>query len=596
MIYVLSRRLRSSFLILAVALWVALSTLCLGVPPQNGSPAAKDGNTLRFRETNSSGAARLGPRFEGRFVAKPAFSPSAVLDPSDAFRQAMFPHASAEGKPSGRIQGPVLRLAAGGKSTIDPIEANGEIFTDWPAPDLALMFTGQQMGFLEPCGCAGLENQKGGFKRRMTMMKQLRDQGWPLVAMDTGGLTRRFGAQAQMKLQKSFEGLNEMGYVAVGFGDKDLRLDMLIEAVNLDPNPLLSANVGLADFESGFTRRFHVVERAGIKVGMTAVLGTNETEAAAKMRDLVTMPPAEAIAEVLPELEAANCDELVLLVYADQNEAQALSVKFPQFRWVVAGKGSNEPPHRATTIEGSGAQLIEIGHKGMYAVVVGIYKQGEPKYRYQKVPLDHRFEDAPEMQQLLVRYQNQLKTLVTAGQGFEPLTGKPLNPPRGEAFAGSESCADCHSTACEIFMASPHAHATKTLVELDPPRHYDPECLSCHVTGWNPQAYAPYSTGYVSLEVTPHLTMQGCENCHGPAKSHVDAENGDINVTDVEIENFRAALRMTIGENEGNKEGQATGRVVDNCLECHDEDNSPDFDFQEYWNRDVEPVKHYGKD
>jgi hypothetical protein len=509
---------------------------------------------------------RIGPKFEARFVEKPV------------------------------VDGPVFRVAAGVESKVDPIAANGRIFVDWPQPDLALFFTGEQMGFLEPCGCAGLENQKGGFKRRMTLIEGLQEEGWPIVAMDAGGLVRRYGPQAQIKLGKSLEGLVEMGYEAVGFGQKDLRLDMLSEAANLDPNPLLSANIGLVDFDAGFTRRYHVVEKAGIKVGMTAVLGAEGTTAAQAMRDLVTLSPEEGIAQVLPELEAANCDELVLLVYGDVEEAKALSAKFPQFRWVVAGKGGDEPPNTPAPIADSGATLIEVGHKGMYAVVVGIFQQGSPKYRYQKVPMDHRFEDAPAMQELLVRYQNQLKTLVTAGKGFEPLTGNPLPlPEQGGGFVGSQACADCHTTACEIFMNSPHAHATETLVKLDPPRHYDPECLSCHVTGWNPQAYAPYVTGYTSLDETPHLTMQGCENCHGPAKHHYDAEMGNIDATEEEMEKYREALRMKIVENEGNMEGQVLGDVVKNCLECHDLDNSPDFDFQDYWNREENPVKHSGK-
>ncbi|WP_442484229.1 multiheme c-type cytochrome [Aeoliella sp. SH292] len=493
---------------------------------------------------------------------------------------------------------PVVRIAAGGTSKVDPIQANGEIFVDWPKPDLALVFTGEQMGFLEPCGCAGLENQKGGFKRRMTMLRQLQDQGWPVVAMDTGGLVRRYGPQEQNKLAKILEGLNMMDYQAVGFGDKELKLDMLSEAANLDPNPLVSANIGLVDFDSGFTQRYRVVEKNGFRVGMTSVLGKQETAAAEVMRDLVTLPPEEAIAQVLPQLMSEKCDEMVLLVYGEVAEARALSEKFPQFRWVVAGKGGDEPPKTATPIPESGAYLIEVGHKGMYAVVVGIYRQGEPKYRYQKVPMDHRFEDAPEMQQLLVRYQDELKTLVTAAGSFKPLIGgDPLPPPGGGGgFIGSEACADCHSTACEIFMNSPHAHATETLVKLDPPRHFDPECLSCHVTGWNPQGFAPYATGYLSLEETPQLTTQGCENCHGPGKDHYDAESGNIDATEEEIEKFRAALRMEVIPNEGNKEGQDMGRVVKNCLECHDLDNSPDFDFQEYWNREEKPVKHEGKD
>ncbi|MCO6046741.1 hypothetical protein NG895_22825 [Aeoliella sp. ICT_H6.2] len=504
---------------------------------------------------------RVGPKFEARFVAKP-----------------------------------VVELAAGHKPKPDPIEANGPIFVDWPKPDLAMVFTGEQMGFLEPCGCAGLENQKGGFKRRMTMMKQLRDQGWPIVAMDTGGLVRRYGPQAQIKLGRILEGLVEMDYSAVGFGEKELKLDMLSEAANLSPNPLVSANVVLVDPEFGFTRPYRVVEKNGFKVGMTAVLGKQGIASVASMTDLVTVSPEEGIQQVLPKLLAENCDEMVLLVYGEVSEAKALSAKFPQFRWVVAGKGGDEPPKQATPIPESGANLIEIGHKGMYAVVIGIYKQGQPRYRYQKVPMDHRFEDAPEMQQLMVRYQNQLKTLVTSGKGWEPLTGKPLaTPGGGSGFVGSEVCADCHTDACDVFMKSPHAHATETLVQLDPPRHFDPECVSCHVTGWNPQGFAPYVTGYESLEKTPHLKMQGCENCHGPAKDHYDAEMGNIDATDTEIENFRAALRMKVVENEGNMEGQVLGDVVKNCLECHDLDNSPDFDFQDYWDRDENPVKHEGK-
>ena len=47
-----------------------------------------------------------------------------------------------------------------------------------------------------------------------------------------------------------------------------------------------------------------------------------------------------------------------------------------------------------------------------------------------------------------------------------------------------------------MFEKTPHYHATDTLVKLDPPRHFDPECLSCHVTGWNPQEYFPYKSGY----------------------------------------------------------------------------------------------------
>src|SRR5262245_27409076 len=79
------------------------------------------------------------------------------------------------------------------KEKPDPVAVNGPIFVGWPKPDVALVFTGEQNGYLEPCGCAGLENQKGGLRRRFTFLKGLRAKGWPVVAMDLGGQEQRFG-------------------------------------------------------------------------------------------------------------------------------------------------------------------------------------------------------------------------------------------------------------------------------------------------------------------------------------------------------------------------------------------------------------------
>ena len=57
---------------------------------------------------------------------------------------------------------------------VDPIKVNGPIFEGWTRPQAALVITGEQLGYMEPCGCAGLENQKGGLSRRYTLFEQLR--------------------------------------------------------------------------------------------------------------------------------------------------------------------------------------------------------------------------------------------------------------------------------------------------------------------------------------------------------------------------------------------------------------------------------------
>ena len=88
----------------------------------------------------------------------------------------------------------------------------------------------------------------------------------------------RFGKQAEMKYEFALKGLIQMGYQAVGFGPQDLTMDVLTLAINLPEatNPLVSANVGLVDFNSGFTKRFKIIKAGGMKIGVTTVLGKKQ--------------------------------------------------------------------------------------------------------------------------------------------------------------------------------------------------------------------------------------------------------------------------------------------------------------------------------
>jgi hypothetical protein len=488
--------------------------------------------------------------------------------------------------------GPGAIAAATKPQKTDPIQTNGAIFVDWPKPNVALLFTGEQDGYLEPCGCAGLENQKGGLKRRFTMIKELRDKGWPVVPVDAGDQERNTGIQAGMKLDFSYRALARMGYAAVGFGENDLKLDLLSIALNLDQatNPLVSTNVAIVDYDSGFTKRYKIIDQGGMRIGITTVLGSRAIAHLRNLNDVAVKDPNQGIPEIMADLINAKCDQLVLVANAEPDEAKALAVKFKDFNWVMATHGAEVPPGEPVKIKGANSYLIEVGQKAEYAVVVGLYKDGKPAFRYQRVPLDHRFSDAPEIYNMQVEYLHGLQNLGLSGLGL-----KPTPHPTGRKFVGSKTCADCHTQAAAVYEKTPHAHATETLEKrTDPPRIYDPECLSCHVTGWEPQKYFPFESGYTDLKETPNLVGNGCENCHGPAARHAAAENGDVEATPAEMEELRAALRLKILPNEGNKPGQVydKGKVVQMCMQCHDLDNSPEFDFQKYWPK----VKHVGKD
>ncbi len=422
------------------------------------------------------------------------------------------------------------------------------LFVGWPKPRVALLLTGRQFGFLEPCGCSGLENQNGGLVRRSTLLKELANKGWPVIPIDAGNQVRRFGRQAEIKFQITIEGLNTMGYQAIAFGPDDLRLPApelvgVIAPVGDGPSKFVGANVSVID--PAFTLTHLVIEKGGKKIGITAILGARNQQLI-QNADVMVRPAEEGLREVWPALAAARCDLYVLIAHATIEESVALAQKFPQFKLVATTGGAGEPTMAPERIDGTDSQMIQVGTKGMYAGVVGLFDDPTTPMRYQRIPLDARFPDSEQMLQLLSAYQDQLKAA-----GFEGLGVRPQPHPSGLEYIGSKACEDCHEDEYKIWKEgrdgheTRHAHAYATL--LNPPkrskipRNFDPECISCHVVGWNPQKYFPYQSGFWSLEQTPELIDVGCEDCHGPGARHSAAENGDIEVEEDEMERTSSA-------------------------------------------------------
>jgi Cytochrome c554 and c-prime len=486
--------------------------------------------------------------------------------------------------PTPAVAEPAQSAAAADENAAAPQPA--PLFENWPKPAIAFVLTGQQIGYIEPCGCTGLENQKGGLARRHTLIKQLADdRGWPVVPLDVGSQVKRFGKQQEIKFDHTVKGLRTMGYRALTLGDGDLKLspgELLAAIAGADGTVADVVSSNVAVLARDLMPQSLVIEAGGKKIGVTAVLGEKHEQ---KLRgdELVHEPPLAALKKIAPELQSKQCDLYVLLAHAPLDEARKLAQDVPMFDLVVASGENTLPSRELESIEGTKTRLLQLGQKAMYVGVLGVFDDPQNPFRYESVPLDARFADSPAMLKLLADYQEQLKDL-----GFAELGIKPQLHASGRKFVGSEKCGECHSKAFEKWSSTPHAHATDSLVQ--PPnsrgeiaRHYDPECLSCHVTGWEPQRYFPYDSGYLSLERTPQLQHNGCENCHGPGSAHVAAESGEGNPSAADIARFRDAMKLPIA-----------GAIAEQkCVRCHDDDNSPDFHqpgaFEKYWKEVAHP-------
>ena len=504
---------------------------------------------------------------------------------------------------------------------------NPPLLEGWTQPDVAFVLTGEMHGYIEPCGCT--DGQSGGLARRADLIRKINERGWPLAALDLGGTMRRNRQQSRIKFETLLAALRDLKYDTLGLGPEELRFGpefLLTQNVTESTEdtaalPFVAANVVLFEVPGleGGPLEMQVIERGGLKIGLTAVLGTSLKDRAIIQqgnRDIVITDPLEALAAVVPKLEAEQPDLLLLLAHASDEETREMAAKFPQFNVILSAGGPEDPDIRPVWLNSGQTLLVTAGHKGKYASVVGYYRDGTTKatesgaqspaaaggtssdnqtevppnsarargqLRYELVELDQgRFDESLTMVEHMRRYQQRLKHERIAGRMA------PIDHPSGARFVGAERCGECHTKAFAKWKSTPHAkafdslkHAREGAKDYGITRIYDAECLSCHVTGWHPQQVVPYSSGFINEEFARTdeerrraMTLQGnqCENCHGPGSRHIELiEAGETDMA-------REFVRVTLE--------QASKTM---CYTCHDLDNSPHFEFERYWKEVAHP-------
>lgn len=475
------------------------------------------------------------------------------------------------------------------------------IFAGWEKPTAVICLTGETHGYLEPCGCSEL--QSGGISRRADLFRQIDERGWPRTALDLGGTLKRNRLQSQIKLEALLDAVKQMGYAAVGLGKEELQLDpgYLLSLGTPDQIPLLGSNTvlfGSDDFEIPI--RNQTVKVGDVSIGVVSIIGNSYKDEvvqqppgnAGDVPDIDLRDPSTAIQQQLEKLGITSeskerPDLLVLLSYAKLDESRKLAGEFPQFDLIVSAGGREDPDGTPEEIGENKTMLVTVGHKGKHSGVIGYFPAAEQKLRFELIELDKiRFHETPAMREIMRRYQERLADERVADNMSR------ANHETGAGFVGAKVCGECHTKSYGKWSTTKHAQAYETLKvgrkgeeEGWIPRIHDPECLACHVTGWDPEQMFPYQSGFVNAETTPHLQGQQCENCHGPGSIHTNLEQqriaGTIKPQNDELISWRKELHL----DQAIAEKQL-------CNRCHDLDNSPNFEFAKYWKE----VAHPGRD
>lgn len=409
-------------------------------------------------------------------------------------------------------------------------------------PVLSVALTGEQNGYLAPCGCS--KPMLGGLPRRAGYLAS-RPRGEALVRLENGDLTEARGRQDELKAETLLDMLSALNYDAVNLGEKDLRLGLpyLSALQRRFKGALLCANVRKKDGSAAFRESVLLQRVSGGKPVRVLVVGmiARDLAAQALMETPELRPelPIERLRRLLAASDA-RADIFILLFHGGKAEAHELARHYPQFALVICGHEGDQPG----SSEKEGPVMLAVpGQDGKTQGVARLVSEGGWKVAEVKyVPLGPEWKEDPGILRIKETYLDRVN-------GEELLARMQRAPtPDGGTYAGSATCRSCHGKEHAVWEQSRHAHALTTLAKEKEDR--DPECVPCHVVGGDRQG------GFLRADSTPHLQHVGCESCHGPGAAHVQ-----------------------------DPKSRLSGSALSACLACHIPQHSPKFEFEKYWQK-----------
>lgn len=392
--------------------------------------------------------------------------------------------------------------------------------TNKPLPvknHLTVFFSGNILGNLKPCGCTS--GQLGGIERRGALFNKT-DKN-KRVIIDTGNLLAGKSEQDIIKLDIMFQAMEILEYDLVNLTKNELAIARDLAMLdNPAFNLITDASDTQSDIGSSFTKEMKLGRE---KLYLNIVTADAESISHQPVKNLFAAKP-----------NALNLNILLINNCSDDIISQITNSGIIDV--VVCPTDADEPDIIRKNIKKP--LFITVGKLGKYIGKLTVeLVEGRLNVNYSSQAVTEKLPPNQDLVQLYRDYQFMVKE--------DDLLGKiPRVPlPDGLQYVGSAKCKLCHEHeyAYNKWAALPHAHAYKTLVEIN--SQYDPECIGCHVVGIG------YESGFISEKSPKDLRNVGCEVCHGPASRHI-ASGGEIEPAEPKSA----------------------------CIDCHTPEHDPDYE------------------
>lgn len=394
----------------------------------------------------------------------------------------------------------------------------------------------------------------GGLARRAALFDNVKAARENTFMVDAGNL---FGLRRDAERRQTdflLEYTDQLGYEVFGVGPNDLNygLDYLRQAEKDHGFVFTNANLAIGDGSPDDLFPPYVVrEFAGLKIGYVSVVSPRYPiiTMTARADNYTAESPRDALDRVLPELRE-KADLIVLLAQMPSSQIrQMLTDMGPGTGIDICIEGRDPRQYRRVNRLNGDVILVAANNEGKYIgqLDMVVTKDGDVQDAQVTIhALDNGSPEVDAIREAVDAFEASNKEQVGKIQSFDHERIKGAST---ERFLGVHKCARCHTDEALKFSDSAHAEAFASLKAKGQDRN--PECVTCHVVGFD------YVNGYdqvADAEVAGReaLTNVQCEACHGYGTQHA-------------------------------RDGAWSAAAKESCATCHDEANSPDFDYETYW-------------
>ncbi|MDD5153152.1 MAG: multiheme c-type cytochrome [Desulfovibrionales bacterium] len=336
--------------------------------------------------------------------------------------------------------------------------------------------------------------------------------------------------------------LEKMGYHAIALGGDAFNFgtDFIRNQIKTLKTPFLSASVHKGEAKELLGRPYLIKELGPVKVGILALTAPPPSRNQIQAEGVEISDPLAGIKKYLPAIKR-EANLVVVLSDLSEEENRSIISEFGDVQVILAARG------KIPVENVNHAVIVSPDQKYLARLDLWVDHNGRLlRHDFKWIYLSLDIAPDPDTEQFISQaYGATVKDRAGQAGAKRKFSDQALEQDRENGYVGAESCRNCHETEYRAWKGTRHSRAFDTLRDVQ--RHFYPDCISCHTTGFG------YPTGFQIGQTAGRLAGVECEVCHGPGRKHT-------------FQPETSRLRRTI--------------PASICLACHDKERNPDFEGQ----------------